>query len=525
MNRFTIFHYHLLPGGVTNVILLGATALIRHYPDIKLLRLVCGNEENTDIIRSRIEKEADVTGLTGESFKFEICIDPEIGYRSFNGKITSEEVKALGSKLLRQYGDSFWWVHNYQLGKNPVFTAAVTDIARNNPKQLMLMHIHDFPECARYDNLEKLYSAGVKNPYPISDSAAYALINGRDEAILAEAGIPADNLFLLNNPVEKDSGPAIISDNESNKLKSDFYSFYKSRFPAVNPEGKMLFYPVRTIRRKNVFEAGLIASVSEQPVNLILSLPGVSLQEKKYSDLCEQSFLKGLIPGIWGSGTESSAAVPSYPQMLQLCDMIISSSVQEGFGYLFINSVQLGVPLFARDLDILKGITDVFPPAHSCFYDSFMVPCTTGSAELLKNRYHTKLKTLENYLSSTASEVISAIIEKLGIGNTIDYSFLPVEEQITILENAAESEIFRKEIHALNKNLMENFYIQLDRGRYSPDIDLNEFSLKTHSASVEKIINNLENKNRPGLQMDNDIQQNLLDRFAEPQYMRLLYDY
>ncbi len=532
MNRITIFHYHLLPGGVTNVILLGAKALIRHFPNLQLLRIVCGTTENTDKIRSTLLQEIDASGLIADSLKFEICIEPEIGYSTYGEKLSSSQEERLSRKLLDKYGDSFWWIHNYQLGKNPLFTAAVVHISKNIPEQKMLLHIHDFPECARYDNLEKLKTAGVENPYPQAAGIAYCVINSRDESILKEAGLTGSRVYLLNNPVEEESSAqAAVSVEETGILKKRLYSCYSNTFPGINPEAKMIFYPVRTIRRKNALEAGLIAAVSELPVNLIISLPGVSAQEKAYSELCESCFRQGLIPGIWGSGSDSNPDVPAYPIMLQLCDMILSSSVQEGFGYLFINSVQLGKPLMARNLDILSGISGVFPPESTYFYKGVYVPVNKTDAKAIRNRYTEKLSSLGDLISEDVIESVRTVINSLGNSGVIDFSFLPVELQADILARVKNSEKETKEIHDLNKNLMAGFYRLLKTGNYKSAGNDGEFSLNAHSKTVEHIINELYNSNAGSdiplkiSNQDRTIQQNLLDRFAEPEYMRLLYDF
>jgi hypothetical protein len=525
LNRISIFHYHLLPGGVTNVILLGAISLIRHYPGLQLLRLICGAEENTDIIKKRVEKEIDATGLIADAFQFEICIEPEISYRSFDERIPSTQIEQFAGDLLRKYGDSFWWIHNYQLGKNPMLTAAVSHISFTYPEQKMLLHIHDFPECARYDNLEKLRTAGISDPYPSGAGTTYSLINGRDSVILKKAGIPAEKVFLLNNPVEDDT-TAIppFTKSTGKSLKNRFFTYYETTFPRVDPEARLLFYPVRTIRRKNALEAGLTAAISEYPVNLILSLPGTSEQERAYSDVCERSFKKGLIPGIWGSGTSDSPEVPGYPQMLQLCDLIVSSSVQEGFGYLFINSVQLGIPLVARDLDILDGIRQFFPPEHCSFYSTLKIPIENNEADRLRRKYFKKLKAVSCYISEAASDKIRAQIERFGADGLLDFSFLPVEEQVSILERVDSAQAFKREIQNINSTLMSNLYNKLESGRYENNCDMDTFSLKKHSETIERIIKYLY-ENCKFYKTEENIQQNLLDIFAEPEYIRLIYDY
>jgi len=536
LNRITIFHYHLLPGGVTNVILLGAKALIRHYPDLELIRLVCGVSENTETIRKLLEIEIKSVSINGTSPEFEIHIEPGISYVKTDSKLPSGEAERMAARLTGLYGDSFWWIHNYQLGKNPLFTAAVLRTALSRPEQKMLLHIHDFPECARYDNLDKLFGAGVVNPYPDTESVAYSLINGRDAVLLEKAGISPEKIFLLNNPVEDtDSEQPPQNRPDAGKLKTGFYEYCSRIFPKIDPGAALVFYPVRTIRRKNALEAGLAAAISEVPVNLVLSLPGVSEREQAYSAACEKCFREGLIPGAWGTGAEYNPAVPSYPEMLGISDMIISSSVQEGFGYLFINSVQLGTPLFARDLDILDGIREIFPKSGTHFYDKIEVPVLDSDAEAVRLEYRRKIESLGNYLSIERLKTLKAEADALGTEGKIDFSYLPVNLQIRILEQIGESGNYKNEVRVINRNLMNRFYNLLEAGKYRTEGVPSQFGLEAHCRKVEEIIGYIygSGKKPPAGNGDRNetseeertVQQFLIDSFAGLQYMRLIYDF
>ncbi len=528
MKRITIFHYHLRPGGVTSVIILGAKALIKYMPDLRMLRIVCGSDENTEKIQEEIETAITESNTGNNSIEFEIMVEPQIYYRNIEKLLTEEEIHNTAEYLLNKYADSFWWVHNYQLGKNPLFTAAMVYLSKDRTDQKILLHIHDFPECARYDNLKNLLNSGVENPYPAGEGTAYCLINSRDTEIMKTAGIPENRVFLLNNPVE-DIPPENndLSPEDKKNLLSRFFNHYAKSFPEAIPGAEIIFYPVRAIRRKNIIEAGLLTAVSQRPVNLVVSLPGVSAQEKAYSDTCKKCFTDGLIPGIWGSGTDNHPDVPSFPKMLQLCGLITSSSVQEGFGYLFINSVQLGTPLVARNLDILDGIRHFFPEKHTALYENFYVPIEKKTALELKDRYNKKLSVLTEYISEDAIEKIRTKTAELGSDGKIDFSFLPVEIQVQTLKLLSTSETLKKEIHYLNEKTMKKLYQLLDEGRYAPPRNISTFSLEAHSRSIEKIMAELYNDDKKTEKNGkvNQIQQKLLDRFAEPEYMRLLYDY
>ena len=193
VSRIAVFHYHLLPGGVTSVIRLSCEALARHIPRIEEITLVTGLEENSDQTAAEIRRSTAGTGV-----RIQVAVLPDIGYVT---GMPSPPSAALIREHLARFTGSFWWIHNYHLGKNPQFTQALLEILQDDPAQRILFHIHDFPECARYENLQRLNSGISLDPYPSGSNVRYALINSRDRKLLLQSGLAEEELFLLNNPV------------------------------------------------------------------------------------------------------------------------------------------------------------------------------------------------------------------------------------------------------------------------------------------------------------------------------------
>ena len=292
----TIFHYHLLPGGVTSVIALSCEALARYMPEISRITLVSGTADNVEAVAKAVRER-----ITGLKVTIETAVLDDIGY--VTGMSVPPSVAAIKAHL-SVFSGSLWWIHNYHLGKNPQFTQALLEILAEDPYQQLLFHIHDFPECARYENLQRLKNGLTRNPYPRGRNVRYALINRRDLDLMARSELPGDDLFLLNNPVRKSSsGRKDQSTDKSEirrKLKENF-----GRENSYDPESLHLFYPVRTIRRKNILEAGawarLAGEYTKTPASLIVTLPGVSAGERKYSAAVEQAFKEELIPRAVGN--------------------------------------------------------------------------------------------------------------------------------------------------------------------------------------------------------------------------------
>ncbi|ORC34165.1 hypothetical protein B4O97_13885 [Marispirochaeta aestuarii] len=520
----TIFHYHLLPGGVNSVIALSAEAMARHIPELEYMTLVSGTTENTGEVAESIRTRIAGTGVTVKT-----AVLPDIGY--VTGMASSPSVSSI-KKHLRRFTGSFWWIHNYHLGKNPQFTQAILEILQEDPHQRLLFHIHDFPECARFENLQRLNTGISLNPYPQGPNVRYALINERDRQLLAQSGISPDDLFLLNNPVRKSGTDVRETPTDTEGIKKRL----RTAFPdagVYDPRGLNLFYPVRTIRRKNVLEAGvwtrLIASSRNEACNLIVTLPGVSSSERRYSGAVEKAYRDGLIPGLWGIGRRLEEAEVNFADLGRSSDLMIASSVQEGFGYLFIESLQWGLPLFARELDVLDGMDGLFDAGSSRFYRSLRIPLSPEQREELRRSYRSKLSGLDEHLPLKSRERLHRQIEEIGLYGHADLALLGVPDQIEILRNL-DSPGFIKECLDLNRDELEKLSGLFGRKPAPEKVSSAEeqFSFESFARQVRNIFDSYERSETasPGsVAPEAASQERLIDAFAELRFLLLLYDY
>ena len=441
--KIALFHYHLKPGGVTDVVVYSVRSLLSRMENLSEIRLVTGDAEGTedvlDAIRSNLDRNiAD---------KLRIDVLEELAYVETGD---GPDAVKLAERLEARYGeDTLWWIHNYHIGKNTAFTAAVMSIAEAG-KRDMLLHIHDFPECGRYENLKKLDEALPKPPYPSGPRVRYAVINERDQRILADAGLEK-SVFLLANPVPLNP----LSEANPDGVREALLEKCAKDNPAYIDGAPLILYPVRAIRRKNILEAALMVRLLEEPSNLILTLPGVSTQEKPYSDLVAKAFRDGLIPGIWCPEAAGDERL-SYRVLTASCDAVISTSVQEGFGYLFLNALHWKKPLLARYLDILDGILDFFGEYPRRFWADFRIPANKDLVSRTKKAYEDKIKTIASSLSDKSVKSIKSAVGKLASGGGIDISFLSVEDQLEALRAARDDENWIEETKLLNKELLDS---------------------------------------------------------------------
>ena len=524
----SILHYHFERGGVTQVVGLSVRAMAAHLPGLREIRLVSGRAGGAEGLAERLRKSCAQHGVT-----IALHVIPEMDYLPIDqvpGTDSAESVARLKRALLDACAGSVWMIHNYHLGKNPLFTAALLDIAKTHSDQRLCFYIHDFPECARYENLRFLRRFVPESPYPETGNVRYAVINERDRVHLMAAGIPEGHIVLLNNPVEREEAGHDARTPDRKKLEDHF----AGRFPGYTPEAPLLMYPVRTIRRKNVLELGLIAALSPTPVNLVVTLPGTSETEIAYSDAVSTAFAEGLIPGMWGVGEHLDQAELSFMDLMGLADMIVSSSVQEGFGYLFVDAVQWGRPLFARYLDVLDGIRPVFEGHPHHFYTSFRVPIATSHAAALRNRYTDKVLGLAGLVDQETADRLITDIETVVSDATAEFSYLPLEGQLQALRNAEASTEAAGEIAALNPVAMSSLAELIDKAatreavRETPDqvsspTDPEQwlFSFETYAESVQGLLATFE---EPGaFRCPPLVQTNLIKGFASIEYLRLIY--
>ena len=436
MTDLVVFHYHFLPGGVSSVVRSALRAWRDYGAGIRRVTLA-----------GAAFPEA---GFPGRGSQLSTEIIPELGYRDGRDPspaAVAEEARKLGETLLRRFGseNAVWWVHNHHLGRNPVFTQALLGVARSG-RQRIILQIHDFPEGGRYDSLARLRRSLAAPPYPINPSVRYALINRRDHAVLREAGIPADLLHLLENPLEPDGGRAGAPAAEVKRALG----------LAAGPRS-LLLYPVRCIRRKNVLEAALLCRLAMEPADLVVTLPGVSAGELGYSRRVQRAFRRGWAPGAFGAGARLQAQGLLLEDLFRASDLMLSSSVQEGFGYLFLQSLAWGRPLLARELDVLEGMRDLFDGQPAGFYREVRAPLAAGARRRLLEAYRGKLRRLagSGLLPAETIEALEGQLESVCGGPAVEFSFLPAAGQLELLRGAGREARLAAELRELNRGPLE----------------------------------------------------------------------
>ena len=417
MNLY-IFHYHLLPGGVTTVIRDGARVLLAHrglFPGLDRLVVVAGGDDGGGLV-APVER----------------CRLDAVGYD--DAPATAGGQRQLADLLLRRFGDGVWWIHNHHLAKNTRFTGAVLAAAADG--QPMILQIHDFPENARPANLARLHAEVPASPYPGGDNVRYAVLNRRDHDALVAAGCPAERVVLLGNPVRPaasvpaaDAAPAHAARVRLAKAGAERPPVGTGRF---DPERPLWLYPVRVRRRKNVLEAGLLARLAG--ANLVVTLPASSTAETPYWQAVERLFADATIPGLCGVGERLDTHGLSFDDLLAAAHLVVSPSVEEGFGFQFVNALQWRRALLARRLPVLDDLQTLLDGYPAAVYDAVHCPLSDAVRSTLRAAYGAVVQRVARGPSAAGSgDLLRAALDTILSGDTVDFSYLGAAQQAAVL--------------------------------------------------------------------------------------------
>ncbi len=520
MTHLVIFHYHMLPGGVTDVIVQSVMALAQSSRYITRITLVCGRSDNTDHVYKWL-----TAYLSRHKYplKLDIHIMPEIDYLNHSDKLTDlkQRLAALQKMLISMFASpsGIWWIHNYQLGKNPLFSEVILRIIDSGIGQRIMLQIHDFPEAGRPYNLLKLKRIVGHPLYPVADKVRYLVINSRDSSILRQAGLPADLVYLAENPIS----PFARHTQEPARVKQILSSCGGLPGRELNTDTPLVIYPVRAIRRKNVLEAGLITRLLPGSPRLLVTLPGVSAAEKSYSAFVADCFADGLIPGFFGLGTRLDELGIGFASLLAACSLMCCSSVQEGFGYPYLQALLLGVPLLARRLDVMDGFISMFDHYPSSFYSSLLVPLESEDTTGLKRAYMGHIRALRRTFSPALLDSLAGEVEELFHNRLIDFSFLSFSLQRKMLERAAGAD-FQNQVKAVNTALFRDAG-KLLSAPHKPKQEhvLSRYGFKAYTETIDQVIESFSQTVELGAVRPESIDDAVLGMFCSLSNLRLLF--
>jgi glycosyltransferase involved in cell wall biosynthesis len=428
--RVAIVHYHLRPGGVTRVIENAVSALAEK--DDACVVLAGAGSPVPPVLADRTIL---VEGLNyAEARK---APDPVA---------LVERLRAAASGALGGAPD-LWHIHNHSLGKNPAVTAAVAALAASG--DALLLQLHDFAEDGRPSLYRNLVAAWRGTLYPQGGRIHYALLNRRDRQAMTAAGVSSGRAHLLPNAV-------VLADGGQD---------------GASPErGDRLFlYPTRAIRRKNIGEF-LLWSALGQPgdrfaTTLAPTHPGELKMYRRWVTLAAE--LK--LPVAFETGVGSDLP---FGRMLASAHAVVTTSVAEGFGLVFLEPWLASRPLLGRNL---PGITGDFTEEGvdlRHLYERLWVPLDWAGAEAFRRSLEAGLrKARDAYRQPTTAQHVDAAIAASMKNEMVDFGKLDeaLQEKVVrhaVAERSLEASLVfpKRDTVSLNRETVERRYNLLAYG-------------------------------------------------------------
>lgn len=523
--RLVVLHYHLLPGGVTSVIREGLVALALHggWSHVRATILV-GRSDGVQAFIEQTERSAKGR-LTVEVESW-----PILDYRSEPWPSQDEfetDAKRIVQHLARVSravrADAVW-AHNPTLGKNPAVTEALARLADEAPGLRILSHIHDFAECARYDNLKRLRSSygpgGVTLPFPASPLFTVLTLTNADRERLISAGYPPSGVYALSDPVPPPRSIDPFTTSERVRTGRRIDAWGRGNGYHLEPGGNWFIAPLRTIRRKNTLELALLLSLLDGDWRLLITLDCNSEPERPYAEAVKECLRRERLPAVLGFGAHLFDDALPYDRLVASADLVGTTAVLEGFGLTFVESGLRGRPLLGRDLPEATG--DLAGLQRDGLYDSLLVPLSARERRETLELYRRKLAHIAEdvRLSPEAKNRAASEFEAIFEDEAVDFSYLDLPAQARVIHSLRDPARV-DEILSANRGVAA----VLSRGVTLPSQD--DTALLMESVAPEKFARSFRAilDSPPGSAVDTSaVSQNLVEHFFQPQFLRLLFD-
>lgn len=339
--------------------------------------------------------------------------------------------------------------HNITLGKNPMLPAAFKKWAIRWENVRFVSLIHDFPEDNRPEclwSLNQTYTPKeISNSlYPNLPNFRFCVINGRDLRAMLEAGMPRQKVGWVRN--------SVLGERFS-PLSGNALALARQKAAELLPRSttgkKILLYPVRIMRRKNLLEAVFLTTLlGKDKWQLWIALPPTSPAEIQFWREIQPRLAKSGVEVLSGFAGGNAEMACSLNELYNASDLIVSTSVQEGFGFSFYEGWLSGRAVVGRSIPgIVQGGSSM---KLDHFYTRLLVPADWIDMRHLREQYACRLQQVTGKKSKNAPASF--------LGKAMDFGYLDVENQMSILMNHSSPKDLRT-ILTLNPGLQGKLHL------------------------------------------------------------------
>lgn len=338
-----IVHYHLRPGGIRRVIELAAPQLVRCSPRCVTRVVLLTGQRADENWHAQFARR--LRGVT-----VEVILEPALNYLSEQSSTPRRSCARIRHTLDLLFADAaaadaVVWAHNLGVGRNLILSRelAAACARRRIP---LVSHHHDWWFDNRWARWPRMRRAGFRTlaataaaVFPSAGRVIHAAINQADAKMLAaHCGCRTVWLPNLTEPAPPLSAPRIRA------------ARIWLRGQLANRDAPVWLLPCRTLRRKNIAEALLLTGWLRPEAWLVVTGAASSAEERPYFRALERAAHRHHWRLRLGVLAGDEARNPSVTELLAVSEVVLLTSVQEGFGLPYLEAAAARRPLIARRL-------------------------------------------------------------------------------------------------------------------------------------------------------------------------------
>ena len=411
--ELVVVHYHFRPGGVRRVLELLLPELAKRFEKITLVGGEAADAGWSGAIKARIPR-------------LRFVIAPAFQY--FGARSPCRMRDEIRSVLRREAGPgTLIWAHNLSLGRNMILADELAVHSARTGTRL-ISHHHDFWCDQRWARWPEMRTRGFRT-LARAASAAFAA-----EAHVLHAGINSADVRLLSRHMNCTAWLPNPAGGTARPGKSALARAKRWLREELGDGAPAWIYPARFLRRKNFAEAILLARWLA-PEAWLVTTGGVSSPgEAAYAGQLQGAARKGRWRARFGILAGRETRAPSVPELLCAAESTVMTSVQEGFGFPYLEGAELGCRLIARRLPAIQPDLETFGIRLPGLYDEILIPPGLFDARAELQRQRSLFRNWKTLLPGSCRALAGAPCFLTESDRPTPFSRLTFAAQLEVLE-------------------------------------------------------------------------------------------
>jgi glycosyltransferase involved in cell wall biosynthesis len=364
--KLIVVHYHLRPGGIRRIIETATPHLVKALGGRKVSVVVAVGETSDRRWMKQFSSQFEpgqVTFFEDRSFMY-------LSETRRAPKTITREMRLAMARLLHDADpqSTLVWAHNLGIARNLILTRELGSACARHHIPLMAHH-HDWWFDNRWLRWPEMRKFGIRNlrqaartVFPTEGKVRHLAINHADANVLHHH-FPNRSGWLPNLTERMTRPTRERMETARRWLETQF----------EDQGAPVWILPCRLLRRKNLAEALLLTRWLRPDAWLVTTGGASSADEQYYFKTLNRvaqrhgwRFRPALLQG-------GETGKPTVPELLSVCETVMLTSIQEGFGLPYLEAAAARRPLIARQLPNIGPDLAKFGFRFPQYYDEIMV--------------------------------------------------------------------------------------------------------------------------------------------------------